>query len=65
MNGLSAVMRFPAARAAGGASLRAAEILGARQFVPGVVDYFIGLQPGWSIGAKAGNLPRKNHDDEQ
>jgi hypothetical protein len=65
MNGLSAVMRFPAAGAAGGAGLGAAEIFGARQFVAGVVDYFIGLQPGWSVGAKAGNLPRENHDDEQ
>ena len=51
--------------AAGGAGLSSAEVFGARQFVAGIVDHFVGLQLGRGVGTKAGNLTRKNRDDEQ
>lgn len=51
--------------AAGDAGLSSAEVFGARQFVAGVVDHFVGLQLGRGVGTQAGNLPRKNRDDEQ
>ena len=57
-------MRFPAPGTAGGAGLRPADILGARQFVAGIVDHFIGNQLRRGVGPHAGNLPRQNHDDE-
>jgi hypothetical protein len=36
------------------ARLSAAQIFGARQFVAGVIDDFLGLKAGWCIGAEAG-----------
>ncbi len=65
VNGLGAVVRFAAAGAASGAGLCAAQIFGARQFVAGVVNHFIGLQLGHSVGAKLVDLPRDNDNNEQ
>ncbi len=64
VNGLGAVMRFLTAGVAVGARLSAAEVLGARQFVAGVINNFVGAQLGWSVGTELSNLPRKNHDNE-
>jgi hypothetical protein len=65
MNGLGTVVRFLASGAAGGARLGAAKVFGARQFVAGVIDDFVGFQLCRSVGAKLVNLPRENDDDEQ
>ncbi len=59
VNGLGAVMRFVTAGAAGGSGLGAAKVFGARQFVAGIIDHFIGLYLGWGVGAKLGNLLRE------
>jgi hypothetical protein len=64
VNRLSTVMRFPATSAAFDASLGAAQIFGAWQFVARVIDHFIGLQPGRSIGTEVSNLLRKNYQDK-
>ncbi len=57
-------MRFAAASAAGGAGLGSAQIFGAREFVGGVIDDFVGLNAGRGIGTEAVNFVRKNHEDE-
>ena len=64
VNGLSPVMGLVPTGAAGGTSLGAAEVFGARKLVAGIVDYFVGLQPGRSVGTKAVNLPRNNDGDK-
>jgi hypothetical protein len=65
VNGLGTVMRFLSAGAAGCASLGAAQVFGAWQFIAGIVDHFKGPDFGSGVGAETCNLPRKNHDDEQ
>src|SRR5580700_8504264 len=65
MNGLGSVMRFMASGAPGGSGLGAAQVFGARQFVAGIIDHFIGLHLGWSVRAKLGNLLRDNDQDKQ
>jgi hypothetical protein len=45
--------------------VRSAEIFGARQFVAGVVDHFVGLQPGSGVGAKAVDLAGKKQGRDQ
>jgi hypothetical protein len=57
-------MSLAAASTAGGASLRAAHILSARQFVAGIVDDFVGNEFRRGVGTHVGNLPRKNHHNE-
>ena len=64
-NGLRAMMSLLAASAAGDAGLRAAEIVGARQFVAGVVDHFIRANLRRGVGTETVNLPWKNHHHEQ
>lgn len=58
-------MRFAATGAAGGPSLRAADILGPRQFIPGVVDDLVGNELRRGVGTETGNLLGKNHEDKQ
>ena len=58
-------MRFLASSASSDARLRATKILGARQFVAGVVDHFIGFQLRRRIGTQLINLPRKHDNDEE
>ncbi len=65
MNGLGPVMRFVASGAAGDSGLGAAQVFGARQFVAGVIDHFIGLHLGRSVGTKLGNLLRDNDQNKQ
>ena len=65
VNGLGAVMRFLAAGVAGRARLGAAEVLGARQFIAGVIEHLIGTHLRRGVGTEAVNLPRKNYQDEQ
>jgi hypothetical protein len=65
VNGLGSVMRFMTTGAAGGSGLSAAEVFGARQFVAGVIDHFIGLHLGWRVGAQLGDLLRDYDQDEQ
>jgi hypothetical protein len=62
---LSAVLSLAASGAAGGAGLRPAKILGARQLVGGIVDHFVGLQSWRSIGAQAADFTRQNDQDEE
>jgi hypothetical protein len=59
------MMRFMTTGAAGGSCLGAAEVFGAGQFVAGVIDHFIRLHLGWSVGAKLCNLLRDYDQDEQ
>jgi hypothetical protein len=65
VNGLGSVMRFVTTGAAGGSGLGAAQVFSARKFVAGVIDHFIRLHLGRSIGAKLGNLFRDNDQDKQ
>lgn len=58
-------MRFLASGAAGDAGLRATKVLGAGQFVAGVVDHFIGFQFRRRVGTQLINLPRKHDNDEE
>jgi hypothetical protein len=64
VNGLRTMMRFLATGASGRASLGAAKVLGARQFVTRIVDHFVGTHSGYGVRAKPGNLTGKNDDDE-
>ena len=65
MNGLGSMMGFVTAGAAGSSGLGAAKIFGARQFVAGVIDYFIGTHLGCGVRTEAGNLARNHYDDKQ
>lgn len=64
MNGLGSVMRVVTAGAAGGSSRGAAQVFGARQFVAGVVDHFIGLYLRCGVGTELRNLLRDYDQDE-
>ena len=64
MNGLSTVMGFSSSGAGGCAGLSATQVFGAREFVTGVVDDFVGLDAGRGVGAKAGDLAGKDHQHE-
>jgi hypothetical protein len=57
-------MSLAATCSASSASLRTAHILSARQFIAGVVDYLVGNKFRRGIGTHVGNLPRKNHHNE-
>jgi hypothetical protein len=65
VDGLGSVMRFVTTGAASGSGLGAAKVFGARQFVAGVIDDFIGTHLGHRVGTHLGNLSGKNHDDKQ
>jgi hypothetical protein len=54
LDGLSTVVGLLTTGVASRAGLSAAQIFGARQFVAGVIDDFVGLQAGWCVGAEAG-----------
>jgi len=54
LDGLSTVVGLLTTGVASRAGLSAAQIFGARQFVAGVIDDFVGLKAGWCIGAEAG-----------
>jgi hypothetical protein len=58
-------MSLPASGAASRASLRAAHILSARQFIAGVVDHLVRNELRRGVGAHVSNLPRKNHHNEK
>lgn len=60
MNCLSAMVCFTASGAAARTGAGSAEVLGARQFITGKVNYFIGFQLWRSIGAKLLNFARQN-----
>jgi len=64
MNSLSPVMRFLATGAASGSGLGAAQVLGARQFVAGVIDHFIRPHFRWRVRTELGNLRRNYNDGE-
>ena len=61
---LRAVMSLAATSTASRASLRAAHILSAREFVAGVVDHLVRDKFRRSVGTHVGDLPRKNHHNE-
>ena len=46
------------------AGLSAAQIFGARQFVAGVIDHFVGLKAGWGIGAEVGDFAGDNQQNQ-
>ena len=65
MNGLGSMMGFVTAGAAGSSGLGAAKIFGARQFVAGVIDHFMGPYLGCGVRTEPGNLARNHDDDKQ
>jgi hypothetical protein len=58
--------RFTAPGAAGGSSLRAAEILGARKFVAAVINYVVAGKSGRDEGSQLRDLHlHHNHGKDQ
>jgi hypothetical protein len=58
-------MSLAATCSASSASLRAAHILSAREFVTGVVDHLVRDKFRRGVGTHVGNLPWKNHHNEK
>ena len=64
-NRLSAVTCFLASGAARSPGLRSTQVFGARQFVAGIVNHFIGFQLRRRVGSKLVDLLRKNDHHKQ
>jgi hypothetical protein len=64
VNGLSSVMGFVTASATGGSGLGASQIFGAREFVAGVIEHFIGPYLGCGVRTKLGDFLWDYDQDE-